>query len=165
MFEVLGPWLMTTAGNYREVIRTIFSYTSLLRTSGTALPPYFEELKELSGIFFRNREKLQPHTYVISLARRLEEDPPAQWLLNADSSYREYSEVAVKAVLDCLFPGRARLTLSAKSHEGIIEASQIYWQKEKWYGTEYAVQKFTSDILEKVSSHVMIDRRIAHLNI
>lgn len=83
----------------------------------SSLSPYFEELRELSGIFFRHREKLQPHTYVISLTGKLEEDRPAQWLLNADLLYREYSEVAVKAVLDCILPERARLVLSAKTHE------------------------------------------------
>lgn len=140
-----------TVGNYREVVRAIFSYISLLRTSISSLLPYFEELKELSEISFRNREKSQPHTYVNSLTRRLEEDPPAQWLLNADSLYREYNEVAVKAVLDRLFPERARLTLCARNHENLAETSQIDWEKEKWYGTEYAVQKFSPDILEKVS--------------
>ena len=92
---------------------------------------------------------------MISLTRRLEEDPPAQWLLNADSLYREYSEVATEDVLDCLLPGRARLILSAKNHEDLTETSQIDWQKEKWYGTEYAVQKFSSDILEVSSCVIM----------
>lgn len=143
--------LTVMTGNYREVVRTIFSYVSLLRTSPTSLPPYFEELKELSEISFRKREKSQPHAYVISLTGRLEEDAPAQWLLSADSLYREYSENAVKAVLDCLHPERARLLLSARGHENLLETSQLDWQKEKWYGTEYAVQKFDSDMLEKVS--------------
>jgi len=152
-----SSWLTIAAGNYREVIRSIFSCISLLRTSIPYLPPYFEEFKKLSEISFRNREKSQPHTYVISLTRRLEEDPPAQWLLNADSLYREYSEAAMKDVLDCLLPEKARLVMSAKDHGNLAETSQIDWQKERWYGTEYAVQKFSSDILEKVSSCVMLD--------
>jgi len=155
MVVLLGSWLTITGGNYREVVRAIFSYTSLLRTSISSLPPYFEEFKELSEISFRNREKSQPHTYVISLTRRLEEDPPAQWLLNADSLYREYNEAATEDVLDCLLPEKARLVLSAKNHENLVETSQIYWQKEKWYGTEYAVRRFSSDMLE-VSSYVIV---------
>jgi len=156
---------MMTAGNYRDVFRTIFSYISLLRTSTSSFPSYFEEHKELSEIFFRSRENSQPHTYVISLTRRLEEDQPAQWLLNADSLYREYSEAAVKVVLGCLLPERVRLTLSAKDHEILVETSQIDWQKERWYGTEYAVQKFGLDMLEKVGSRVTQVTRIAHPNI
>lgn len=146
---------MITAGNYRKVVRAIFSYVSLLRTLTSSFPPYFEELKELSEIFFRNHEKSQPHTYVIALTGKLEEDRPAQWLLHAESRYREYSEAAVKVVLDCILPERARLTLSAKSHENLVEARGIVWQKEKWYGTEYAVRKFGSDILEEVSLRVI----------
>lgn len=146
-----------TIGNYHEVVRAVFSYISLLRTSISSLPPHFEELKELSEISFHNREKSQPHTYVASLTRRLEEDPPSQWLLNADSLYRKYSEVAVRVILDCLSPEKARLTLSARNHENCIETNRIGWQKEKWYGTEYAVQKFSSDMLEKVSLRVTID--------
>ena len=46
--------------------------------------------------------------------------------------------------------------LSAKNHENLTETSQIYWEKEKWYGTEYAIRKFSSDMLE-VSSHVIIN--------
>ena len=147
---------MVTGGNYRGVVRTIFSCILLLRTSISSFPPYFEELKELSEMFFRNREKSQPHTYVISLAGRLEEDPPARWLLSADSLYREYNEVAVEAVLDNLLPERARLTLSARDHENLVETNQIDWQKEKWYGTEYAVQKFSPDIFEEVGPYVII---------
>ena len=156
MVILLGSRLTISAGNYREVVRAIFSYTSLLRASISSLSPYFEELKELSEISFRNREKSQPHTYVISLTRRLEEDPPAQWLLNADSLYKEYSEAATEDVLDCLLPERAKLILSAKSHENLMETNQIYWQKEKWYGTEYAIRKFSSDMLE-VNSYIIIN--------
>lgn len=139
-----------TTGNYREVLRTVFSYISLLRTSISSFPTYFEELKEISEISFRNREKSQPHAYVISLTGKLEEDRPSQWLLNADSLYREYSEVPVKVVLDCILPERGRLTLSAKYHENLVEISKMDWQKEEWYGAEYAVQKFGPDILGKV---------------
>jgi len=164
MVILLGSWVTITAGNYREVVRAIFSYTSLLRTSISSFPPYFEEFKELSEISFRNREKSQSHTYVISLTQRLEEDPPTQWLLNADSLYREYNEAATETILDCLLPERARLMLSAKDHENLVETSRIYWQKEKWYGTEYAVRKFSSDMLE-VSSCVIIhgvERSLEH---
>ncbi|KAF9651581.1 LuxS/MPP-like metallohydrolase [Thelephora ganbajun] len=152
VFTVSGRLTLLGYCNYREVFRTIFSHIWLLRTSISSFPPYHEELKELSKISFRNREKSQPHTYVVSLTARLEEDSPTQWLLNADSLYREYSEEAVKAVLNCLFPERARITLSAKNHKSILEASQMDWQKEKWYGTEYSVQKFSPHMLEKVSS-------------
>jgi insulysin len=99
---------------------------------------------------------LQPHTYVVSLTGKLEEDRPAQWLLNADSLYREYSEAAVKDILDCTLPERVRLTLSAKTHKNLVDTSKIDWQKEKWYGTEYSVQKFDPDILGKVCSHIII---------
>lgn len=148
---------MITAGNYREVVRAISSYVSLLRTSISSFPSYFGELEELSEIFFRNREKSQPHAYVISLTGKLEEERPAQWLLNADSLYREYSEAAVKVVLDCILLERARLTLSAKNHENLIETGKVHWEKEKWYGTEYTVQAFDLDGLEKVGSRVMTD--------
>lgn len=144
-----------TAGNYLKVVQTIFSYISLLETSTSSFPSYFEEFRELSGIFFRNREKSQPHAYVIALTATLEEDRPAKWLLSADSLYREYSEEAIKAVLGCLLPEKARLTLSAKDHEIIVETSQVAWQKEKWYGTEYAVQRFGPEMLEKVCSCIM----------
>ena len=99
---------------------------------------------------------MQPHTYVISLTGILEEDRPAQWLLNAGSLYREYSEVTVKTVLDCILPERTRLTLSAKTHENPVETSKIDWQKEKWYGTEYSVQKFGPDMLGEVRSRIKI---------
>jgi hypothetical protein len=149
------PLAYRIIGNYLEVVRAMFSYISLLKTSISSFPPYFEEFRELSEISFRNREKSQPHTYVISLTARLEEDRPAEWLLSADSLYREYNEGAVKAVLDCLLPEKARFTLSAKDHEALLESGQITWQKERWYGTEYAVQRFGSDILEKVCFHAI----------
>lgn len=141
-----------SAGNYLKVVQAIFGYISLLKTSYLSFPLYFEEFRELSEIFFRNREKSQPHAYVISLTARLEEDRPPERLLSADSLYREYNEGAVKTVLDRLLPEQARLTLCARDHGTIVENNQISWQKERWYGTEYAVQKFGPDILEKVSS-------------
>lgn len=142
-----------TLGNWLKVVRTIFSYISLLKTSIPFFPQHFEEFRELSEIFFRNREKSKPHTYVISLTARLEEDRPAERLLSADSLYREYCEGAVKTVLGCLLPQKARLTLCAKGHEALAENSQTVWQKEKWYGTEYAVQKFSPETLAEVRSH------------
>lgn len=148
--SVLNFWLTPPPGNYLRVVQVIFSYISLLKTSTSYFPQYFEEFRELSEIFFRNREKSQPHAYVISLTAKLEDDPPAQWLLSAGSLYREYSDEATKIVLDCLLPEKARLTLSARDHEALPRGSRIAWQKEKWYGTEYAVQKFSSDILEEV---------------
>ena len=149
-------WLVTTAGNHLKAIQAIFSYISLLKISISSLPRYFEEFRELSEMFFRKREKSQPHTYVISLTARLEEGSPAQRLLNADSLYREYSERAVKDVLDCLLPEKARLTLSAKNHEASAERNQIIWRKEKWYGTEYAIQEFGPEVLEKVCLHILV---------
>jgi insulysin len=130
------------------VVRTIFSYISLLKASTSSFPPYFQELKELSEMFFRTREKSQPHVYVASLTARLEEDPPAQWLLCADSVYREYNKEAVKTTLEHFTPEKARLTLSAKDHDGLLERSQVVWQRERWYGTEFCVQKFGSEMLE-----------------
>lgn len=85
----------------------------------------------------------------------LEEDRPPEWLLSADSLYREYIEESVEVVLDHLLPEKARLTLSAKDHTALAENSLIVWQKEKWYGTEYAVQKFGPGTLEKVCSRVL----------
>ena len=64
--------------------------------------------------------------------------------------------MAVKDVLDCILLERARLTVSARTHENLVETSKIDWQKEKWYGTEYSVQKFDPDILGKVRSRVII---------
>ena len=62
----------------------------------------------------------------------------------------------MKVVLDCILLERARLTLSSKNHENLVETSKVHWEKEKWYGTEYAVQTFDLDVLGKVSSHVTI---------
>lgn len=150
--SITDPAIFTHQENYQEVVKTLFNYISILKTS-FPLPAYhFDEMKKMSEISFQNKEKVQTHTYAIRVAAQVATPHPTSWLLNANSMYRDWDPEPVKAVLDCLIPEKARVMLMAKKHDKDVVGKDLKWETEKWYGTQYSIKKFDSAFIEKVSS-------------
>jgi insulysin len=138
--------------NYQEVVLTFFNYISVLKCS-FPLPAYhFEEMKRMSEIAFRNKEKTQPHSYTISCSELLGTPSPPQWLLNCNLLFREWDAESVKDILNCITPERARVLILAKQHHEIAVGNNVEWKTEKWYGTQYFVKKFEASFFTKVRS-------------
>ncbi|OSD07763.1 LuxS/MPP-like metallohydrolase [Trametes coccinea BRFM310] len=133
--------------HYRDVVRAIFNYISLLRAS--ALEPYhFAEVQAMAETSFRFQEKAQPHRYASTLAHTLSEPYPPEWLLSGAHLYREWNEPLVRSILEGFTPKQARVTLEAKNHLGQVIGQDVQWQSEKWYGTQYTVKRLEDSFLE-----------------
>ncbi len=139
------------AVHYREVLEAVFNYISLLRAS--PLPVFhFAEVRTMAATRFRFKEKAQPHSYATALAHALAEPYPPEQLLSGAHFYRDWDESLVRQVLDGFVPERVRVTLQAKTHHEDIVRNDVEWVTEKWYGTQYVVQKMEQELLQKVSN-------------
>lgn len=141
--------------NYKQVVEAIFKYILILKSS-FPLPGYhFDEMKRISEIKFQYQEKVQAHTYAIHLSAQAAAPFPTQWVLNAKSVYRDWDSESVKAILDCFVPERARAIIQAKDHPEDIVGKDPGWETERWYGTQYCIQKFAAAFLTKVCHSVI----------
>ena len=109
---------------------------------------HYEEVQTLSELRFRFREASQPHTYVSWLASELSEGYPPEFLLRGSSIVSEWNELAVREILELILPENGRFMLMAKDHPSVTPKEG--WKNEKWYGTEYWVEKLDSELLRKV---------------
>ncbi|OJT06440.1 Insulin-degrading enzyme [Trametes pubescens] len=148
-FAVHGRLTLEGYLHYREVLEAVFNYISLLRAS--PLPVFhFAEVRTMAATRFRFKEKAQPHSYATALAHALAEPYPPEQLLSGAHLYRDWDESLVRQVLDGFVPERVRVTLQAKTHHEDIVRNDVEWVTEKWYGTQYVVQKMEQELLQKL---------------
>ncbi|KAF7789938.1 hypothetical protein EIP86_000886 [Pleurotus ostreatoroseus] len=137
--------------HYKEVLLAVFNYMSMVRAF--VLERYhFEEMAQMSSISFRFREKSQPHVYAKALGMDMLEPYPLQELLSRGALNREWDEPAVRELLELLRPELGRVFLLAKDHDDAVVDTKAEWDKEKWYGTEYHVDRLDRELLQKVRS-------------
>ena len=137
--------------HYEEVMLTIFNYIELFRSSLDTIAPYHhDELAHLAALHFKHTSKLQPHAYARGLARDLLLPFPPERLLDGGALVREWDPHAVREILDLLDVSRARIAVCAKEHEAAVVGENREWEKERWYGTEYFVQRTSEEFIAKV---------------
>ncbi|KAI0812746.1 LuxS/MPP-like metallohydrolase [Irpex lacteus] len=138
--------------HYEEVVLTVYNYIALLRSS--PLEPYhFAEMKQLNITSFRFKEKIQPQTYVKTIAVKLL-DPVAgepQDILSDGVESWEWDEPAVRRLLDSFRPENGRVMLMAKDHDSSVIGDVGTWEHEKWYGTDYQVRKLSETFINKAN--------------
>ena len=132
---------------YREVISACFQYLDLLRSS--PLPQWhFEESKELADIRFRFAEKSSPDSYATNISTHMKWPTPRELVISGPSLLWDWDEKLVRKVLEGLSPESGRVFVMGKNMDEIDVNGP--WEAEKWYGTEYKVEKMT---VPKVSIH------------
>lgn len=139
--------------HYQDVLLAIYKYLSLLRAS-TFAPYHFAEIAQMAATSFRFAEKYQPHEYARNLARSLLNPLPPERILDGGALVREWDEQGVREFLELLRPENGRAMLMAKDHDSAVLGlgeSEVKWEVEKWYGTEYIVRRLSDDFMEKVS--------------
>ena len=136
--------------HYKEVILTIFNYIALLRASD--LEPYhYDEITQMGAVFFRFKEKGQPHNEVKTYAHYMLLDQyPPQYLLSRGVLNRRWDEAGVRGLLDMLKPELGRVILCAKDHDPSVVGNEAEWLTERWYGTEYCVKRLDERLVEEV---------------
>ncbi|KAG8817090.1 Insulinase (Peptidase M16) [Serendipita sp. 401] len=134
---------------YKSVLEAMYSYLSLLRA--TQIPAWnFEEFRSLQEIRFRFSQKQSPDSYVVRLSELLSRPYPKEQILSAQTKVWEQDDALTRDLLENGFAPRAgSVMLSSKDFSSIgLEGP---WSNEKWYGTEYIIQRIDPAILEKAA--------------
>ena len=139
------------------MILAVHKYLALLRSTKFSRF-HHEELVNLSAIQFRFAEKTRPQTYATWITERMAWPLPVELLLagpnliwdwDADAE-REVGEAKIAEYLQQFRVHESRVVLMAKKDEHLKINRNITWEKEPWYGTEYAVQRFDDDFIREV---------------
>ncbi|ODV83849.1 hypothetical protein CANARDRAFT_9139 [[Candida] arabinofermentans NRRL YB-2248] len=154
--------------HYEEIIVDVFKYVKMLQVEGPQEWIY-KEIHEESISSFKFRQKTGASSTASNLAgslhylkqydtkginplKNVEKKPayfeiPPENLLSV-TIVRDYSPEYIKEFLSYINPSNFRATLVAKEP---FESKEIEISKEKWYGTEYTVSKFSSPLMNSLN--------------
>ncbi|GAA5990267.1 hypothetical protein JCM5350_000445 [Sporobolomyces pararoseus] len=128
--------------NYEEIAQIVFAYIKLLSTN----PPgesTFKEISQLSQLGFRFKESSSPSNTTSMLSMSMSKPYPREKLLSAPWLCTEWHPQQVEELVKLLKPENSRLFVVSQQEVG----GRVYGEKEKWYGTEYCIEKTSSKIL------------------
>ncbi len=156
--------------NYRSVILAAYKYIELLK-SATLEPYHHHEVAKLSSIRFRFAEKRRPDDYATWISEHMAWPVPRDLLLTAprltwdweSEEEKQKGEEIVKKYLNQFHISESRVVLMAKREDHVKLHPDLEWEKEPWYGTDYAVQRFDDAFIAKVSGHSS-DEKIEIIN-
>lgn len=129
--------------HYEDVVLSIFQYLQMLRND---LPQewIYNELKDISEANFKFKQKENPASTVSSLAKALEKEYiPVDNILGT-SLLRKFEPSLITDYLQHLRPENSRITLISQNVKTDL--------KEKWYGTEYSVCDYPTELLKRIKS-------------
>ena len=73
-----------------------------------------------------------------------------------DEADRQQGEARIRQYLESFRIDESRVVLMAKQADHEKVHSGLQWEKEPWYGTEYAVQRFDDDMCRQVNEHILL---------
>ncbi|PGH05696.1 hypothetical protein AJ79_06712 [Helicocarpus griseus UAMH5409] len=129
--------------HYHEIIKTVFQYISLIK-SREPEEWIFEEMKNLAEVDFKFKQKSPASRFTSTLSSVMQKPYPREWLLSGPSLMRKFDQQAIRRGLDCFRADNFNIELVSQTYPGNWDS------KEKWYGTEYKVEKISSDMLSEI---------------
>ena len=128
---------------YREIVEVVFQYISLIKES----PPQkwiVDEIKGMSEVDFKFQEKSSASTFVRNMCSTMQKPLPREWLLSSTDLIRKFDGDAISTALGYLKADNYRLTIVSQKYPG------DWPMKERWYGTEYKVERISPDFADAV---------------
>ncbi len=128
--------------NYRDVVKIVFQYISIMKEN----PPLewmHEEMKNMGEVEFRFRQKSPAAKFTSSTSAVMQKPIPRQWLLSSLSKYRKFDPRAIANAMQFMREDNFRLMIVSQDYPG------DWNEKERWYGTDYRVQKIPLEVLEE----------------
>ena len=142
--------------NYETLVKTVFKYISLLRSS--KFPNWVQHERNLiCATRFRFSEKRRPDDYAVWVTEHMAWPVPHDRILSAPQLVEEWDEIdpenggekEMRDILDSLTIERSRTVLMAKGEEfELIQGKNPVWEKEPWYGTPYRVERYSADAVK-----------------
>lgn len=130
--------------NYHEVVTIVFQYIGMMKAN----PPVewmHEEMKNMAEVDFRFRQKSPASRFTSATSSVMQKNGlPRNWLLSSTSKLRRFDAKAIVQAMQYLREDNFRLMLVAQEYPG------DWNQKERWYGTEYKVEKVPTDVLSNI---------------
>jgi insulysin len=127
--------------SYKKVVKAVFNYISLMKEN----PPVdwmHEEMKNMAEVDFRFRQKSPASRFTSGTSSVMQKPLPREWLLSGISKFRKFDPEAIVHAMSYLRHDNFRLMIVAQDFPGDWD------QKERWYGTDYKVQKFPIEVQE-----------------
>lgn len=133
-------------GCYEEIVKTVFSYISLLRKSGPNKELH-DEQRILSEIDFWYSQKIQAVRFASAMSRSMQDSRPPQLILSKDV-VRTFDPELIARGLSCLRPDNFNLKLVTQ------HPPRPFDQKEEWYGTDYRLETIPQKLLAELEQIV-----------
>ena len=128
---------------YQRIVEVIFQYISLIQET----PPQkwiVDEVKGMAEVDFKFQEKVSASNFARSMASTMQKPLPREWLLSGETLIRKFDAKAISTALNYLRPDNYRLTIVSQQYPGDWD------QREKWYGTEYRVERIPNEFAAAV---------------
>jgi insulysin len=133
--------------HYREIVKVFFQYIALLKDT----PPQewvVDEMAKLSEVEFKFRQKSPASRTTSGLSGVMQQPLPREQILSGQYLITKFDPKAISRGLAELRPDNFRYNVVSKEYPGD-------WPlKEKWYGTEYKVEKIPADFMRELESTV-----------
>ncbi|KAL5021570.1 hypothetical protein ScPMuIL_000725 [Solemya velum] len=123
-----------------DIVTLMYQYINMLREKGIQ-DWIFKECQDLSAMTFRFKDKEKPRGYTTHVSAALHEYPIPE-VLSGAYLLSEFRPDLINMVLERLTPENMRIAVVAKKFEGRTD------QKEKWYGTDYKLEKIPEDKMQ-----------------
>lgn len=150
--------------NYKEVVQVIFQYISLIRESSPQ-EWIFNEMKGMAEVNFRFKQKSPASDFTSKTSSAMQKPIPRSWLLSGSRLLRKFDPSVISESLEYLRSDNFRLILVSHSFSDGLK------QRERWYGTEYILEKIPQEDLaeiikaeQKTSAERIPDLHLPHKN-
>ncbi|PLB35174.1 a-pheromone processing metallopeptidase Ste23 [Aspergillus candidus] len=127
---------------YREVVKVVFQYIAMIKEREPE-QWIFDEMKNLAEVEFRFKQKSPASRFTSRLSSVMQKPLPRGWLLSG-SIMRKYDPELIKKALSYFRADNFRMTIVAQDYPGDWDS------KEKWYGTDYKVEKIPQDFMAEI---------------
>lgn len=133
--------------HYREIVKAFFQYIALLKDT----PPQewvVDEMAKLSEVEFKFRQKTPASRTTSGLSGVMQQPLPREQILSGQYLITKFDSKAISRGLAELRPDNFRYHVVSKEYPGD-------WPlKEKWYGTEYKIEKIPEDFMKELEATV-----------
>jgi insulysin len=133
--------------HYEDIVKAVFHYINLIKDMDVQ-GWIFKELQDTAALDFKFRQKSPASKFTSRTATVMQKPLPREWLLS-QSLIREFDPKLITKALHSLRPDNFRvMVVCQKCPRGGFN------QTERWYKTEYRVEKFSESFLKELQSTV-----------
>jgi insulysin len=129
--------------HYQDIVAVIFQYIAMIKEK----PPQewiVEELKGIAAVEFKYQQKSRASSFTSKVSSVMQKPLPRKFLLSGSRLIRKFDPEVITEALGYLRPDNFRISVVSQTFPGKWD------QQEKWYGTEYFVEKIPSSFMNEI---------------